>query len=101
MIVDVTTMNTYKKDTDYFVNDKKIGYKMHDATINYDVSEGYKTVFAHFRERLDNQIPEEELNKVTGLNLVCGHFSYAELLKKYCFIKGVTGTIKSQHKGMR
>lgn len=30
---------------------------MHDSTINFEVSEGYKTVFAHFREYKDNQIP--------------------------------------------
>lgn len=44
-------MQTYIKNIHYFVQDKKIGYKMHDMTINYKVSDGYMTVFAHFRER--------------------------------------------------
>jgi Mg-chelatase subunit ChlD len=73
----------------YVVQDGKIGYEEH-GSVNTNITHGYRTTFSYFCEREKGVLTQEQWE-----HGICGHFSYAELPKKYKRILGVTGTLKS------
>jgi len=86
-------LNTYESQ-EYVVEHDKIGYKDQD-TISYNISYGYKTLFAYFKEWEDGNITPSTLESKTALLISCGNFSYAEIPKCYAFVMGVTGTLNT------
>lgn len=69
-----------------------IGYKNQDR-IDTQISVGYLTLFAYFKEHDKNRVSEKKLLANLYLELKCGSFSYAEIPKQYACIMGVTGTL--------
>ena len=61
----------------------RIGYKVLD-TISYEVTYGYKTVFAYFQEaeKIDSRLrnPAASKEKNACIQISCGQFSYANIL---------------------
>jgi hypothetical protein len=76
----------------YIVKEDKIGYKDQDG-FSFNISYGYRTLFAYYHEHSLGNISPESLAKAKCMNLNCGNFSYAELPKLYTCIIGVSGTI--------
>ncbi len=58
---------------------------------------GYLTSFAYFQEWERQKVDVEQLNKCIGINLECGHLSYAEIPRNYQKKFGVTGTLETLH----
>lgn len=90
MISDVCTF----EDHGYIVDGDKIGYKDQDK-IAYNITYGYKTVFAYLYENERGKISPESLAANVCVQLKCGSYSYAEMPKQFKFITGVTGTLKT------
>ena len=90
MISDVRTFESH----DYFVQNDKIGYKEQDG-MSFNVTYGYKTLFAYFREYENKNISKASLLENICIRLKCGHYSYAEMPKEFSFIMGVTGTLET------
>lgn len=61
----------------YEVKDGRIGYRNLD-TISFDVSYGYFTNFAYFKEHEAENITDQQLQAIIGINLTCGTYSYHE-----------------------
>lgn len=72
----------------------RIGYKVMDS-ISYDVTYGYRTVFAYLKEadmkNLKNE--EETLGRELCMPISCGQFSYAKIAP-HCIL-GVSGTLSA------
>lgn len=79
---------------DYIVLNDKIAYKDQDEFVT-DIFMGYKTIFAYFTEFEKNTISKKSLEDNIYLGLRCGNFSYAEIVKDFRYIMGVTGTLKT------
>ncbi len=92
MIADVLII----KDHDYILAEGKIGYKLSDHTIDYKTVYGYQTTFAYLKEYELHNIMKDVSEDFLGINIKCGHLSYAETPKEYYIkILGVTGTLQS------
>ena len=76
------------------IHEGKIGYKENDS-INYTTRHGYKTQFKAREQYDQNKITKDTLNAYIAIYLSSGKFSYAEIPKKFKYILGVTGTLKS------
>ncbi|KAL4445288.1 hypothetical protein ABPG74_022101 [Tetrahymena malaccensis] len=74
--------------------DGKIGYKEMDD-ISYNISYGYKTLFAHYKEFEAERISKTTLTENIFIGIRCGSFSYANIPKEFKHIMGVTGTLKN------
>lgn len=96
MLEDIKIYRAKKGD---FVLDEetgRIGYKPpHDHIIEYNVAYRYQTIFAYIDHLEKGKLTEEHLFKKIGLLLNCGEFSYAEMLKRYQYVLGVTGTLST------
>ena len=79
---------------DYIVQFDKIGYKEQDG-ISFDVVYGYKTMFAYFYEYEQGNLSKSSLEENISIGVRCGSFSYAEMPKRFNYIMGVTGTLKT------
>jgi len=82
---------------EYEVIGGRIGYKDHD-TIDFSKYYPYKTMFAYFHEHErdpDRVTLDQRNNAACRLLLNLGHFSYAELPKKFQNIIGVSGTLST------
>jgi uncharacterized protein YegL len=77
----------FDRDTDM------IGYKVHD-TICYNVTYGYRTIFAYLKEADNGSLknPTATLSQVLTMPISCGQFSYANIKPKR--ILGVSGTLE-------
>jgi len=79
---------------DYLVHNDKIAYKEQDG-ISYKIAYGYKTLFAYYHEYQEGTISEKSLRDYISIGINCGSFSYADIPKKFQYIMGVTGTLKT------
>ncbi len=81
-------------------------YKVIDGVIHYKsgvcydpkISFGYVTLWTYF-ELERTRVADVVLDNHLGLMIHCGHFSYAEIPKRYNLILGVTGTLVPEFKG--
>lgn len=71
----------------------RIGYAELDGTISFNVSYGYKTMWAYFSEHKKGVISKEALEGAISIAIHCGHFSYSEIPHLYSAIMGVSGTL--------
>ena len=78
---------------DYVVKQDRIGYVEQD-NIAYNVTYGYKTLFAYYCEHERGNISRASLDQNIGITIKCGSFSYAEMPSKFAYIMGVTGTLE-------
>jgi len=90
LLIDLDDYNSQE----YVVEHDKIGYKDQDA-ISYNISFGYKTLFAYFKEWEAGNITPSTLESKIALLVSCGNFSYAEIPTCYAFMMGVTGTLST------
>ncbi|KAL4441130.1 hypothetical protein ABPG74_002080 [Tetrahymena malaccensis] len=81
----------------YVVQNRQIGYQEQDS-ISFDITYGYKTLFAYFYERDQGRVSEEKLRENTFISIKCGSFSYSEIPFKFNCIVGVTGTLETLSK---
>jgi uncharacterized protein YegL len=74
-------------------NADRIGYKVQD-TICYNVTYGYRTVFAYMKEADNGNLKDTNstLSQVLTMPISCGQFSYANI--KPTRILGVSGTLE-------
>ena len=79
---------------DYVVKQDRIGYVEQDNIV-YNVTYGYKTLFAYYYEHDLGKISQASLAQNIAITIKCGSFSYAEIPSKFAYILGVTGTLKS------
>ncbi|KAL4475809.1 hypothetical protein ABPG72_011370 [Tetrahymena utriculariae] len=93
MIRDAQNIHNHQ-DYKYDKDNEKIGYRYFDD-FNYDLSEGYSTIFAYFKEMEEGTINKIQAKSNCGINLSCGHYLYSELPHQYQNILGVTGTLDS------
>ncbi|KAL4506142.1 hypothetical protein ABPG73_016876 [Tetrahymena malaccensis] len=95
MIQDVKNIDSHQ-DYKYDKEQGKIGYKYFDD-YNYDLNQGYSTIFAYFQEMQNDNITKEQAKKHCGINLSCGQYSYSNLPlpPQYQNILGVTGTLQT------
>ncbi|CAJ1966718.1 unnamed protein product [Cylindrotheca closterium] len=79
-------------DEPYFLDEieQRIGYKVMD-TISYNVTYGYRTVFAYLQEYDRGNINDQTLSRVLTMPISCGQFSYADITPTR--ILGVSGTL--------
>lgn len=72
----------------------RIGYKVLD-TISYQVTYGYRTVFAYLKEAANGNLRNRRstLQRVLVMPVSCGQFSYANI--KPARILGVSGTLEA------
>jgi hypothetical protein len=80
------------KKGDFVLNSEtgQIGYKPpHDHVIQYNVVRRYQTMFAYM------DLVKVHLYKKIGLLIKSGEFSYAEMLKRYKYVLGLTGTLST------
>ena len=68
----IADLKTYE-DHDYIVMNGKIGYKDQDG-ISYDVTYGYKTLFAYFKEHAAGKVNLNILNSKIALLIKCSNF---------------------------
>ena len=70
----------------------RIGYRIMD-TISYDVTYGYKTIFAYMKEADNGNLQNRDaaLERVLAMPISCGQFSYANISPSR--ILGVSGTL--------
>ena len=93
MIYDVKNFDSQS----YEINEKtdRIGYTEQDQ-IFYNKIYGYQTMFVYFKEVEKGRIKtKERLTENMALHIYCGYFSFAEIPKKFDYIMGVTGTLKT------
>lgn len=86
-------LNTFESPH-YFVQNDKIGYKEQDG-ISFNITYGYKTMFAYYNEKSKGTITEASLKQNIAIGVSCGEFSYAEIPLQFDCIMGVTGTLKT------
>jgi hypothetical protein len=72
----------------------RIGYKVLD-TISYQVTYGYRTVFAYLKETSEGNLKDEKetLRRELYMPVSCGQFSYANISPS--LILGVSGTLET------
>jgi len=91
MIVASTTYE--EKKYEHVLEEGKIGIVEH-GVVNFNLTLGYNTTFWYLREYFDKKtIDVLEFERMNGLNIICGNFSYAEIPRKYLNVLGVTGTL--------
>eukprot|EP00659_Diplonema_papillatum_P008816 gene8816-13662_t len=73
---------------------QKIGYRRADHKVDFEISYGYSTMWAYFKEHDNHAVTLESRNGKTGLNIDCGCFSYAQIPQQYDVVVGLTGTLK-------
>ncbi|KAL4489791.1 hypothetical protein ABPG72_022431 [Tetrahymena utriculariae] len=78
----------------YVVQNRQIGYQEQDS-ISFDISYGYKTLFAYFYEKEQNRVSEQKLRENTFIRIKCGSFSYSEIPFEFNCIVGVTGILEN------
>jgi len=80
----------------YFLDSEndKIGYKVIDS-ISYEVTYGYRTVFAYLKEADKKNLKNEDetLRRELCMPISCGQFSYAKIAPQ-CIL-GVSGTLSA------
>jgi hypothetical protein len=79
---------------DYFVIDKRIGYRDND-TISFKINCGFKTVFANLFEFEQGRVTRAYLDEALQISLMVAEFSYAALPTYFANILGVTGTLEA------
>jgi len=79
---------------DYVVVDDKIAVQEQDG-LAFNVTYGYKTMFAYYSERDKGNITPSSCAQQVCVRLSCGSFSYAEMPHCFDLIVGVTGTLKT------
>ena len=78
---------------DYIVKADKIGYKQCE-NISFKVTCRYQTLFAYYLEHERQNISPQSLEENKRFIIKCGSFSYAEIIKQFKYIIGVTGTLE-------
>ena len=81
-------------EKEHFLDGDRIGYKVMDC-VSYNVTYGYRTVFAYLQEAGRGNLKEEArtLQKVLCMHISCGQFSYADIHPTR--ILGVSGTLEA------
>ncbi|KAL3941493.1 MAG: hypothetical protein SGBAC_004162 [Bacillariaceae sp.] len=76
----------------YFLDEteQSIGYKVMDS-VSYNVTYGYRTVFAYLQEYDRGSIKSQTLERVLTMPVSCGQFSYSQIAPTR--ILGVSGTL--------
>ena len=92
MFHDLKDLDEHKKL--YKVLDDKIGYKDQDK-ISFNISYGYKTLFAYYKENRDGHISTASLASKKYMTIDCGAISFAEVPKMYTYRLGVSGTLRT------
>jgi hypothetical protein len=77
---------------EYVVQGDLIGYKEQDG-LAFNVTYGYRTLFAYLREWGRGRISDAGLERHLALRVRCGCFSYAEVPKHFDAVVGLTGTL--------
>ncbi len=93
MLSDIQTFEKHE----YVILQDGIGYKEQDG-ISLEISYGYKTVFAYFKEHEAGKITQSSRDKKVAITIDCGIYSYAEIPRQYRCIMGVTGTLATLSK---
>jgi len=90
MMVDL--MNFESKQ--YKVKNGRIAYKILDR-FETNIKFGYLTMWSYFHEHTKGFIPQNIFESEIGILINCHSYSYAEIPKKFDYIMGVTGSLKS------
>jgi len=90
----ILASTTYEeKEYEHVVEEGRIGIVEH-GVVNFNLTFGYNTTFWYLREHFDKKtIDKNEFERMNGLNITCGNFSYAEIPRMYHNVLGVTGTL--------
>lgn len=80
------------EEHEYVVLRDRIGYKDQDG-ISFNISYGFKTLFAYFKEHAAGNITQSSRDAHLAVTIDLGIYSYAEIPKQYKCIMGVTGTL--------
>ena len=91
MICDVLEVDSHKY---YPPENGLIGYQDQDQ-ISYNISHGYITMFAYYKEHELGTVSDETLKANKTLIINCGEFSYAEVPHFFSIILGVSGTLEA------
>ncbi|KAL4441129.1 hypothetical protein ABPG74_002079 [Tetrahymena malaccensis] len=81
----------------YIVQNHQIGYQEQDG-ISFNITYGYKTLFAYFYEKEKGRVSDIKLKENTFISIKCGNFSYSEIPFRFNCIAGVTGTLETLSK---
>lgn len=87
-------LSSFQTGHEYIVQEDKIGYRELDTAV-FDISYGYKTLFAYFLENESGRISDEALASNISLLVRLGCFSYAEIPKDFDSILGCSGTLST------
>jgi hypothetical protein len=87
-------LTSFQTGHEYIVQEDRIGYRELDAAV-FDISYGYKTLFAYFLENESGRISDEALARNLSLLVRLGCFSYAEIPKDFDSILGCSGTLST------
>jgi hypothetical protein len=91
MLFDICNFQSH----DYTVKNGQIAYIEQDNIV-YNVSYGYKTLFAYLHEHENsNKISKATVEKNMSIDIKCGSFSYAEIPPEFNYMMGVTGTLRT------
>ena len=93
----VIQMFTHQMDAVKIIKDGKIGYKEQDNIV-FNLTYGYNTLFAYFKEHDKGNITKEVLDQKKYFQIRCGNFSYTKLIDNFDYILGVTGTLSVLNK---
>ena len=88
MLSDIKTFEEHE----YVVLRDRIGYKDQDG-ISFNISYGFKTLFAYFKEHAAGNITQSSRDAHLAFTIDLGIYSYAEIPRQYKCIMGVTGTL--------
>ena len=80
------------KNRQYRLKNGRIGYEA-DGTISTSMYYGYQTLYAYMKEAEAKNVSADVIP--FGMQLDCGHYSYAEIPNTYAQILGVTGTLNT------
>lgn len=87
-------LGSFQTGHEYIVQEDRIGYRELDTAV-FDVSHGYKTLFAYLLENESGRISDEALASNVSLLVRLGCFSYAEIPNDFDSILGCSGTLST------
>ncbi len=95
MIDDAKIYNVDNGTFEFNDVEQKIGYRTQGHDMEYNVTYRYQTMFAYLNCYKQGKINTEQLRGKIGLLIQSGEFSYAEMIKEYDHVLGVTGTLST------
>ncbi|CAF1328760.1 unnamed protein product [Rotaria sordida] len=89
----IAALKSYQSST-YSVENDRIVY-VEGESLATNVFRGYDTVWAYYHEKEKGSISENSLETNVGIIISCGTFSYVHIPKDFCYITGVSGTLRT------